>query len=68
MLSHECLKSLSGEAGLVNQQFCSEAFVALATRQLNESAQLHEALFALPPPVVLPERHAVFAFPGLKLA
>ena len=68
MLSHECLKSLSGEAGLVNQQFCSEAFVALATRQLNESAQFYEALFDLPPQVFLADRYAEFALPGLKLA
>ena len=60
--------ALFEESSLVNQTFCAEAFVALATCQVNDAAQFYEALFDQPPQTFVADRYAEFVLPGLKLA
>lgn len=48
--------------------FCTEAFVALATSQLNETAKFYEALLQQSPAEFVADRYAEFAIAGLKLA
>ena len=62
------MRDLLGEASLVNQTICAEAFVALATCQVNDAAQFYEALFDRPPQAFVADRYAEFALPGCKLA
>lgn len=47
--------------------FCSEAFVTLATANLNELTKFYEALLHTPPQPFMAGRYAEFAIAGLKL-
>jgi predicted enzyme related to lactoylglutathione lyase len=52
---------------IMPQSFCQEAFVALATSNLNELTKFYEALLQTSPTAFVANRYAEFAIAGLKL-
>lgn len=51
----------------MSSSFCSEAFVAIATPNLNETAKFYEALMHQPPEVFVADSYAEFLISGLKV-
>lgn len=52
----------------MNSLACSEAFVTLASQQLNEVSKFYEALLKSPPEVFVSDTYSEFSMPGIKLA